>query len=910
MGEIEDPFILLEPSCDVHLVAGGTFPEDRRAVPYRVLRGVWNPTEGRHDLTALTTDVHFDAFAFGVEDVSSILVIEPPDAQGRGRFVPRAPGTVLVQVRYLDPGRPDKFEFLIARIRVHGQMDGWWFGHELADLADPDSPAATSVFKDAALAHTQPTVLALFDQRGLPTGGVVGDITGHGYVRLTSEDEAICAVDSTYAGRLRGVEVGATRVTGELPLPFDDVPAQQPLAVRVIDLHRAPDSALEPVKVDLAADPRSKANLVFLAEGFTDDAADRQRFDEVVQRVKAELFSKPRHEPFRLLAGRFNVWSRYEPSRHRGITIGPELHDDAIAPGTSMISMIPQTPATEKLSHRVEELIGRVGLPDPDERRTLAELRAAWNQVGSVPRLVGYFDPDVSDQTIEAWKRLRSLGVPVALDTTYGLHLRVRLGDRLSVEDSREVMRARPPGGPADGSLWTLFVRQLHTWFTFTHARTMSCDPRRYAPEYCRAAPRLLVKYVSRLSDARQGSSFPAVGQLWDPKTTVEPSDRARHMSSAGLICIIVNANQTAGNAELGLSVFVSLGSDGHFPNAAQLPGRRRLLFQGAEAPYTVDQATVTDTVAHELGHSHFQLGDEYEERIALGGSETYDNLTGDVVKDDGDLNFPRAIDTDRIKWARLHRMVKADTVVRPTEIEEVEEPGTGRRIIVTLAPGRATRWQKALEAGEPVYLRRLNMDHGRQLPIAPGDLYEGLTIEMIPDDRTLVLFAPQGAQPVSFPPGSVVYIPKLDPDTGFPVGLVSKRVLEYMRTTSYNEADPSFPRGVSLSENFAVGRPSESDPPQDGRDVPPSIPGYVAPCQPHRVIGLYEGGDHVTRGAYRPAGACKMRGHDDGGSEGEFCFVCKYLQVNRVDPALHAELDEQYPRPSWWKRFWKGGES
>ncbi len=867
MSEIVDPFILLEPSCDIHLVAGGTFPEDRRAVPYRVLRGVWNPTEGRHDLTALTADVHVDAFAFGTEDVASIVTIEPLDAQGRGRFVPHAPGTVLVQVRYLDPARPAKFESLLARIRVHGQMDGWRFGHELADLADPDSPAATSVFKDAALAHTQPTVLALFDQRGLPTGGVVGDITGHGYVRLTSENPAICAVDPTYAGRLRGVEVGATRVVGELPLPFPEVPAQQPLAVRVIDVHRVPDSALEPVKVDLAADPRSKANLLFLAEGFTDDAADRRRFDEVVQKVKAELFSKPRHEPFRLLAGRFNVWSRYEPSRHRGITSGPERPDDASPAGTSAVTMIPQT-GTGGVDRLVEDLVARVGLPDPDETRTVAQLRAEWNQVGSVPRLVGYFDPHVSDKTIEAWKRLRSLGVPNALDTTYGLHLRVRLGDRMSVEGPRDLMRVRPPGGPADGPPWMLFVLQLHSWFTFTNARTMSCDPRRYAPEYRRAAPRLLVKYVSRLGDARQGSSFPAVGRLWDPQTTVEPSDRARHMSSAGLVCILVNANQNAGNAELGLSVFVSLGSDGHFPDAAQLPGRRRLLFQGAEAPYAIDQATVTDVVAHELGHSHFQLGDEYEEQRGMGGSERFDNLTSDVVNPNSP-NFPTPIHTDRIKWAGLHRMAQADTVVRPTEIEEVG-PGSSRRIIVTLAPGRAPRWQKALEAGTSVYLRRLNMDRGRQLPIGPDDLYEGLTIEMISDD-TVVLFPAEGTQPVSFPPGSVLYIPKLDPDTEFPVALVSKRVLEYMRTQSYNPDDPSFPRGVSLSENHKRGDPTESDPPQDGRDVPPSIPGYVPPCQPHRVLGLYEGGDHFTRLVYRPAGACKMRGHDEAGGEGEF---------------------------------------
>ena len=123
------------------------------------------------------------------------------------------------------------------------------------------------------------------------------------------------------------------------------------------------------------------------------------------------------------------------------------------------------------------------------------------------------------------------------------------------------------------------------------------------------------------------------------------------------------------------------------------------------------------------------------------------------------------------------------------------------------------------------------------------------------------------------------------------------------MRTRSYNESDPSFPRGVSLSENYSkFTDPSMSDPPQDARDVPPSIPGYVPPCQPHRVLGLYEGGDHVTREVYRPAGDCKMRSHE-ATAEGEFCFVCKYLQVNLVDPSLHPEIDKLYPGLKKWKR-------
>ncbi len=74
--------------------------------------------------------------------------------------------------------------------------------------------------------------------------------------------------------------------------------------------------------------------------------------------------------------------------------------------------------------------------------------------------------------------------------------------------------------------------------------------------------------------------------------------------------------------------------------------------------------------------------------------------------------------------------------------------------------------------------------------------------------------------------------------------------------------------------------------------DSPVDIPGLKPPCKSYKLIGVYEGAEHYSGLTYRPAGNCKMR---DQGS-GEFCFVCKYLIVNRVNGSLHSRLDEQYP--------------
>jgi hypothetical protein len=81
--------------------------------------------------------------------------------------------------------------------------------------------------------------------------------------------------------------------------------------------------------------------------------------------------------------------------------------------------------------------------------------------------------------------------------------------------------------------------------------------------------------------------------------------------------------------------------------------------------------------------------------------------------------------------------------------------------------------------------------------------------------------------------------------------------------------------------------------------DEPVDITNFNAPCRPYRLIGAYEGGLHVTRSVYRPAGLCKMRVSGEtreGVGDGEFCHVCKWLIVNRVNPGMHALLDQLYP--------------
>jgi hypothetical protein len=72
----------------------------------------------------------------------------------------------------------------------------------------------------------------------------------------------------------------------------------------------------------------------------------------------------------------------------------------------------------------------------------------------------------------------------------------------------------------------------------------------------------------------------------------------------------------------------------------------------------------------------------------------------------------------------------------------------------------------------------------------------------------------------------------------------------------------------------------------------------------------LYEGGADYSCDVYRPAGRCKMRKIDAVEISDttqlaikykpviiNFCFVCSYILVDKIDPSKHEELDHDYPR-------------
>jgi hypothetical protein len=114
-------------------------------------------------------------------------------------------------------------------------------------------------------------------------------------------------------------------------------------------------------------------NILFIPDGFLDTDADLKRFDEIVAKVVDEMFTKPRHQPYPLLEGRFNVWKAYAASPQHVLTCGYHINelpsqDNRLPKGYP----IPYngSPTGDATKYTVEELVRRVGLPQQPRRAT------------------------------------------------------------------------------------------------------------------------------------------------------------------------------------------------------------------------------------------------------------------------------------------------------------------------------------------------------------------------------------------------------------------------------------------------------------------------------------------------------------------------------------------------------------
>lgn len=840
--------IVLLPHCDIHLSLNGT-----PAFHIRVMARDAAPGNMSFTLTDVTASCTFDFFA-PYNPVGSRLHAFAAIDPATGLVTPNAAGINLVQVRFPDPafGGPDNVHAIVARIQVHQNVLGWWFGNSSITTARHDT-----------IAHAQPSIYALFSTDASGTD-LVGDITGHGYVTLSSLDAGVFAV--TPEGRIRGASVGSGTLNGNF------LGMNRTLPVKVVD-YAAPRQTLQRVRTADHTNPQTRHNILFIPEGFRDTNADRERFDQIVTEAVDQIFSESRHAPYDLLRDSFNVWKAYEPSVQHTLTCAYRVTDEA----TDDLAAGFPIPSREQISsddtmYWPDSLVPVVGLPLRTESRNTTQLKILWGS-----QSLHGFDPSrVDDPVVAAWKVQRSVGILETRDTFFGLHLGRRYADR----SSRIGSAVLPPALDSTGdAALAPFVARVYEWFETSSARSLTPDRRRHPPELFRPGTESfgnsILAYVSSLHDAEAPHTH--VGPEWMPDPSASPVFRR----SRGLIAIISNDGLIGGtNFNANTMTALTLNSLHRASNTSDDTGNRRIRRRTPPDEIDMDLQDVVDTIAHEFGHS-FNLADEYEDfpRDEPDAFQEDDNVTTlSVINLNSNFLTNRKLDPAKVKWFELVRIRVSDSLTQPSA-------AVGGQMRVTIDPGQIGKWTEAKEQNLKAFLRHIDLPaSGRQLPLPADDAHHlvRLDIGAINESAGTILLGglEMPVPPPSYPAGSLLYIPVRDDDDNVLL-VVEKKVVEKLNATN-----------LPLNDDPDRSKATEE------ADHPVDIADFKPPCKSYKLIGVYEGAIKVTGMTYRPAGLCKMRKSGDAGTgDGEFCHVCKYLIVNRVDPALHGLLDdEHYP--------------
>ncbi len=842
--------LLVLPHCDIHLALDDA---TRSSVDFKLLRQLEqnnSPQFTLSDRTSAGTYLTFSPYEATGDRLDSHVTVTTSGSTGT--ITGNTIGTTFIVMKA-------SAMYIVVRVQVHQSMTGWWFGN----------PSITTAV-DPTFGHAQPSIYARFSDDGNGTD-LVGDITGHGFVTLTSVNPARCVIDDRdNRARLRGVSAGNTTISGSY------LGSTQNLNVRVID-YGATRQNLSTVRLGMP-DVSNAHNMLFLAEGFTSSASDRRMFAQAVRKVSKSLFSARRHEPFGALKDSINVFSAYEESTVDLLTTGYKVKDNTDSNVQKGTRLPPDRDDynVPKNKFDVTQMNGIVGFPKRGENRSTADLKTLW----SGQSLTGYDGAKIDDDVVDAWKASTSEGILEARDGFFGLMLSYRNADQKWWLDSNDTVNppvpiTRPANDTPSNEL-TAFVNAVYRWFQ-KHGtrRSIVFDSRRHPPELFRRGNESRDSAVMRYIGASRLAPTPAtptppntpIGQEWVPTP-------GTFIRSRGLVSIIVKDglnggtninNNTLTCLTIDSATNVGFEYDGGNTNARTVMRRK----PGGEPK--LNALDVINTVAHEFGHS-FNLGDEYESHSsdASSASSHHDNVVSfDTIQKTPAGTTGREIDPSLIKWANLPRIIRSARLV--TAATKV-----GSTIELRIHPDWVGPFELARSNSEPVVLRSWSpTDRGGQL-VDAVEIKNLIVSDTNFNTGEIVLGGSvPGTLPTAFDVGSMIYVQRKN-DDGDPLNLIEREVLAHMNT-----------------HNLPLNKDTDHQNASDENDVPVSIDGdFKPPCSSSTLIGLFEGAEYHSGKMYRPAGACKMRD-----SAGGFCHVCKWLITNRVDPNRHIWVDfEFYP--------------
>jgi hypothetical protein len=539
----------------------------------------------------------------------------------------------------------------------------------------------------------------------------------------------------------------------------------------------------------------------------------------------------------------------------------------------------------------VRDLIRAVGLP-PWNESLADQLPATW-----ASRSLPGFDPNmVSPELVTAWKNQKAAGLLEASDTFLGLRLGLRWADRVSERGPN----LQPPAQDDGSAQLKAFLTRLYQFFDRGSGTELLPDPRRHPPQLlvdradADGVDTLMMRYLWSLRSA----SDPNLGHEWVPEWIADQSEdpakwKKKFKRSVGLVAIICNDDMDGGSNFLALSAIgVTLRSERQFGFDYVLDqGPRAVMRRTMPPSFKVDFCIVADTLAHEFGHS-FNLGDEYERRDGDAPGKPSDDLLFDNLTQFGAIHHGtwstshRKIDPAKVKWLGLLRAALSSTLLKPAK--PVTHPQFGNCVEVVLHKAHIGAWDKAKAEADAkgavleAYVSFVGIDGERRqlLTTYQGGYFKPFpVVEVRPVTDTMVLGGPPG--PVPFPAGTAIIIPRRYADSSL-MYVVEAKVRQYLN-----------------SSKLPLNKDPDNQHASDAVDEPVSIAGFDFPCRGiHRVIGVYEGAYRGSGLVYRPAGHCKMRDqHIKDDRAAQFCFVCKYLIVNRVNPNMLQVLDWEYPK-------------
>lgn len=720
------------------------------------------------------------------------------------------------------------------RIQIHDAVKDLWL-----------SPPALTVRQDAGCRFT---VLARF------TDESIGDVTEWTDIAFQSDDPSIVVQAD---GSLQSTApTGGATITATLKLtspPTDKTSFPASALARPGWAELAQTAKVEFVAGRIApnlADSDSAAadsvksvvegatNILFVSEGFRVE----QRFDYRnlvntvvgVMRGKEEAFARA-FEPYGLLRNSINYWTLFIPSEQSGISIHGE-HVVGMFDGLMAATQKPlQRPADSSTDWTWVQFLHEVGLPlRADAGRSLPDLVSDWQKL---------FGNHVTQQRVQSvynnWADALVHQPINDQDTAFGMHL-----------DSRGI-------SATESDLVNVLI-----------------DPRR-------AGRTAIDDFIPNL----QVAGFP-IGQRWK-----------RDGPDKQLIAFICLSDRQGG-FEWGITNFSA--------STTGLGFWRTDLHNAPDSGVAIDVGPVRNTyrhmlasvLAHELSHA-LGLGDEYGDG---GGAQ----FVGDPATSPPNPNLqakeavapavtpPATVEyhSDKIKWL-WPRITKGGVLTKIPEAGDIG--GEGVKVHLRLRDAwdfvsgdivRFRRFPTILEASRDAAasagLFRVSKREGSTLTLAP--------VEPVTGSNDLTSVSMAAFSSTDFLANFLPDDDKLDlvvtrREAGKHVPLVAKVIRDHIETS---KGPLNAPKDAPTAACVASG--------DSGSIVTPTnLPSLtVRPRTKADIVGIYEGGDQHDCGVFRPAGRCRMR--DQNIIMTPFCFVCRYLIVDRVDPAVHGKLDRLYP--------------